>query len=452
VTEWRGRRALVVGLGVSGRATAVALLDLGAAVTVTEASSSAAIEARAAELRARGARVETGAHCLERLAADVAFVSPGIHPDAPVVAALRAAGIPVMGEIELAARLTSCDVLAVTGTNGKTTTTSLLAAILQAAGIAARAAGNIGTPMIEAATRADSGGALVVEVSSFQLDATETFRPRVAVLLNVAEDHTDWHAGFDAYARAKERVVAHQRPDDWFVFNQDDAVARAIASRAPSRTVPFSARRAPRAGIGVRDGDVVWRGAPLMAAASVPLPGVAGLEDALAASAAALCYGVDPAVVAGAVERFRPLPHRLEEVVVVDGVAYVDDSKATNPHATLAALEGGRDVVLIAGGRAKGIDLRPLGAGAPALRAVVAMGEAAPEVVDVFAGLVPVVTVSGMDDAVAAARHHAVRGGSVLLSPACASLDMYESYAARGDDFARAVRALASRESDDGHT
>ncbi|MFN2488228.1 MAG: UDP-N-acetylmuramoyl-L-alanine--D-glutamate ligase [Actinomycetota bacterium] len=444
--ELAGRRVAVVGLGVSGFSAARRLIELGALVFATDANTSPAIEERAATLRAAGARVETGAHELDDLDAELAVVSPGIPPGAPVVLTLRAAAITVIGEVELASRLARCDFLAVTGTNGKTTTTALLAAILARSDVPSVAAGNIGLPLIDAITTIPSHGAIAVEVSSFQLDTIERFAPHVAIVLNVAEDHIDWHGTFEAYVDAKARIVANQGPNDVCVVNACDHHALEIASRGASRIVPFSAESAPGEGIGVRRGTVVWRGRTVFDAGLIPLPGVAGLEDALAAAGAALEYGVDPRIVAQAVEGFRPLHHRLEPVGELNGVSFIDDSKATNPHATLSAVRGLENVVLIAGGRAKGNDLAPLASTVPPVIAVVAIGESSDEIVKVFEGLVPVEKASSMKEAVALARRHAAPGGSVLLSPGCASLDMYDGYAARGADFERAVRALDDRE------
>ncbi|HEX2236168.1 MAG TPA: UDP-N-acetylmuramoyl-L-alanine--D-glutamate ligase [Actinomycetota bacterium] len=451
MTSWAGRRVLVVGLGASGLAAARALLDLGARVCVTESRCSDELLRRADELCARGAQVELGGHDPRAWDAEVAVLSPGIPPHAPVRRAISQLGLEEVGEVELAAGLARCDLLAVTGTNGKTTTTSLLAAILAEEGIPTAAAGNIGVPLVEAVGAIPEGGALAVEVSSFQLEATRAFRPRVAVVLNVAEDHTDWHGSFESYVRAKARIVANQRADDFVVYNDADAHARAIADEATSRPVPFSAARALREGIGVSDGVIRWRAAEVMPVAEVPLPGAGGVDDVLAAAGAALAYGVDTGSVRRAVRAFRPLPHRMRIVAERDGVTYIDDSKATNPHATLAAVRSLRDVVLIAGGRAKGVDLGALSGAVPPVSAVVALGESADTVAEVFDGLVPVAVVATMEQAVDVAREHAVRGGSVLLSPACASLDMYEGYAARGDDFERAVRAALDDDDGTGH-
>ena len=438
----KGKRVLVVGLGVSGFATAQALRAMGALVKVTEASNSDAIAERAGRLLSEGIDVEIDGHRLGSLDFDVAVVSPGIPPSSEIVRALRAGGVEITGEIELAAKAARCDLLAVTGTNGKTTTTSLLAAMLAEAGVPSTAAGNIGRPLIEAVAEVGEGGAIAVEVSSFQLESTETFHPKVAVLLNVSEDHMDWHGTFAAYAAAKARITENQSPDDHFVFNADDDTAAGIAQDSPARRIPFSIGRVPRDGVGVEHGTVVAGGRALLAVEDLSLLGAAGLEDAIAAAAAALAYGLDPTAIVRALKGFRPLHHRMELVAEVDGIRYIDDSKATNPHATLAAVKGLSDVVLIAGGRSKGIDLTSLRGTVPPVVGVVALGEARDEVERVFAGVVPVEVVSSMSEAVEFAAKLVSPGGSVLLSPACASLDMYESYAQRGEDFARAVRQL----------
>jgi UDP-N-acetylmuramoylalanine--D-glutamate ligase len=446
--EFAGRSVLVVGLGASGFAAARTLARGGAEVRVTEQSSGPAVEERARELRSQGVDVETGGHDLGRTDVDLAVLSPGVPPSAGVVEALRRADVEVISEVELAYRCARCDFLAVTGTNGKTTTTSLLSAMLAEAGIRSTAAGNIGLPLIEAVASIPPGGAIATEVSSFQLATTHTFRPKIAVLLNVAEDHTDWHGSIEAYAAAKARITSNQQADDSFVFNNEDPTAVRVAADARSRTVPFSTLSSPEHGIGIYDATVVWRGRRVVNVDQIRLPGSAGLEDAVAAAGAALEYGAPIDAVARAIDRFHALPHRLELVGRVGEVAYIDDSKATNPHATLAAVRGLNDVVLIAGGRSKGMDLSPLVATVPPVIAVVAIGESAPEIEKTFSDVVPVDRVGDMGSAVSAAHHRAIPGGSVLLSPGCASLDMYESYAARGDDFRRAVDQLMALETE----
>ena len=450
MSEFAGRRVLVVGLGMSGFSAARALIELDAKVRVTESGSSPAMQQRAEALVAMGAEVEIGGHDLALVDADVAILSPGIPPTADVVVALREAGVEAFSEVELAYRLARCDFLAITGTNGKTTTTSLLAAILQEAGLPTAAAGNIGFPLIDAIANVPQGGAIALEVSSFQLAAIERFRPKVAVVLNVAEDHTDWHGSFREYADAKARIIANQTDQDAFLPNAEDAEASAMARGATARVVPFSASRSMPDGVGIEGEAVLWRGTPILSVADVPLPGMTGLEDVVAATGAALEYGVDARAVVRAVKSFRPLAHRLEVVAEFCDVTYIDDSKATNPHATQAAVKGLKDVVLIAGGRSKGIDLSPLATTVPPVVAVVALGEARAEVEEVFEGLVPVDSVDSMSGAVERAAARSIPGGSVLLSPGCASLDMYESYVARGDDFARAVKELIRTRSERG--
>ncbi len=450
MSEFEGRRILIVGLGISGASAAAELHARGADVRVTDSGESPAVLERAAHLRAAGIEVETGGHDFDKVDADLAIVSPGIPPDAEIITALG--DIPWFSEIELAYRLARCDFLAVTGTNGKTTTTSLLAAILSEAGVETIAAGNIGFPLIEAITAVPEGGAIAVEVSSFQLAAIEKFQPRVAVILNIAEDHTDWHGSVEEYARAKARIFANQAADDYLLPNADDERVMALADSAPSHIVPFSATRVPAGGIGVQDGFIVWEGRRVLDVNDVPLPGLAGIEDVVAAAGAALCYGIDDRAIVRGVKGFRALGHRLEIVAEADGITYIDDSKATNPHATLTAVRGLRDVVLIAGGRSKGIDLAVLKETVPPVTAVIALGEARAEVERVYESLVIVERADSMEDAVRLASKHAIPGGSVLLSPACASLDMYESYVQRGEEFARAVRELldAKGESGDG--
>jgi UDP-N-acetylmuramoylalanine--D-glutamate ligase len=432
---------LVVGLGVSGAAAARALLHLGARVRVTELSEDASMRERAGELRRLGADVDLGSGDLSDTDVSLAVVSPGVPPHSGVIASLVRAGVDIWSEVELAYRIADCTFLAVTGTNGKTTTTTLLAAMLAEGGVRSVAAGNIGIPLVDAIGEVGSGGVVAVELSSFQLATIHEFRPEIAVMLNIATDHIDYHGDVNAYAAAKARIIKNQTSSDVFVCNADDRLVMEVADHAPGRVVTFSASR-PDADLVVNGTHLKWRGTAIAPLARLSLEGQAGIEDALAAAGAALEYGVDVEPVGRALSSFRPLAHRLEHVAMVDGVDYVDDSKATNPHATLAALRGRRDVVLIAGGRSKGNDLSELRGGVPPVIAVVALGEAAEEVRAVFDGLVPVDVVDDMEAAVTAARARAIAGGSVLLSPGCASLDMYTSYAARGDDFARCVREI----------
>jgi UDP-N-acetylmuramoylalanine--D-glutamate ligase len=338
----------------------------------------------------------------------------------------------------------------VTGTNGKTTVTTLVDAMLGATGIESVAAGNIGRPLLDAA--GDDVAVVVAEVSSFQLAfTTDAFAPDVAVLLNVAEDHLDWHGSADAYAAAKAELFRHQGRDGLLVVSRDDPVATRLATTAPGRVVTFGVG-AFGTGTPTTGGEYGVVGHELVGPGGVlgPVPSSGAPHDtanALAAAAAALAVGADVDGVARALAGFGGLAHRVQLVGERSGVRYYDDSKATNPHATSGALAGFEHAVLIAGGRNKGLDLTVLRAHAPKLRAVVAIGEAAREVEDAFRGAVPVVGAGSMREAVVAASTYARSGDAVLLSPACASFDWYESYAARGDDFAREVAALADEPS-----
>ena len=356
-----------------------------------------------------------------------------------------AAGVAVRSEIDLAfAQLRSRDpaprLVAVTGTNGKTTVTTMVAAMCAEAGFLSAAVGNIGPPIIEALR--DEVDVLVAEVCTFQLEfTTDAFVPDVSVLLNVAQDHIDWHDSVEAYAAAKARVFAHQGPDQVLVVNVDDPVAARLAGAARARVVPCTRGVPAAGGYGVRDGDVVGPRGPVAPVPAVHAPHE--VDNAVAAAAASIEVGADAPAVRRVLATWTGLPHRVQLVAELDGVRYVDDSKATNAHAAASALDGLDQVVLIAGGRDRSHGLDQLRKYAPRLRAVVAIGEAAPTVAAVFEGLVEVTRAGSMHDAVRAAASRARAGDTVLLSPACASFDMYENYAARGDDFAREVVQLA---------
>ena len=372
--------------------------------------------------------------------------SPGVRPDHPAIVAAIGAGVPVRSEIDVAverlrARALPPRLVAVTGTNGKTTVTTMIAAMCAEAGLRSTAVGNIGRPIIEATE--DAADVVVAEVSTFQLEfTTAAFVPDIAVLLNVAQDHIDWHDTVANYAAAKARVFEHQGPGDVLVVNRDDAVAWGLARSARARVVPYT-RGAPQpGGYGVVDGMLVG---PQGALAPAPAAGAAhDVDNALAAAAASLCATADVPAVARTLATWTGLPHRVQVVRDVDGVRYVDDSKATNGHAAASALEGFEHVVLIAGGRDRSRDLGLLQKFAPRLRAVVAIGEATDTVVALFDGRVPVGTrdIDARRRPLGGARAKA--GDTVLLSPGCASLDWYENYAARGDDFAHEVEILAN--------
>jgi UDP-N-acetylmuramoylalanine--D-glutamate ligase len=436
-----GMRVVVLGAGVAGRAAADALVTAGASVAVSEVRTSEEL-GDVGSLRSAGVAVHGGGHDPRHLdGVDLVVASPGIPPSAAVFAWARERRIPVWGELELGARLATVPYLGVTGTNGKTTTTGMLAACLRAGGIDAIACGNIGHPFTTAATQAHD--ALVVEVSSQQLAMHGSFHPRVSVLLNLAPDHLDHHGSFASYREAKAAIFRNQTGDDVHVGNRDDPGAAEVSRAAGCAIRWFGAGEPGADEVGIVDGALVWRGSEgdqTIAPVQAERAGYA--DDAAAAATAAIAFGVEPGMIAEGLASFEPAAHRGETVAEVEGVRFVDDSKATNVHAAVAAIRGVRDAVLIAGGRAKGQDLAPLGAVAEHLRHVVAIGEASPDVQRAFVDLVPVEVAGSIEDAVGRAFAASGRPGVVLLAPACASWDQFASYAERGDRFAVAARAL----------
>jgi UDP-N-acetylmuramoylalanine--D-glutamate ligase len=447
------RRALVVGLGTSGRAAIRVLAAAGVEVVVAEERPD---HPAAAELTQAGITVHTGRPAAEALddAIDLVVPSPGVPEGAPVLHAAAARGIPVWSEPELGLRRHPRELLAVTGTNGKTSTTELLAAMLAADGRDVRACGNIGTPVCEAAAEAPPDAVLVAELSSFQLRFAGQLRPRVGVLLNLAPDHLDWHPDLAAYGAAKARLWEAQQPGDWAVANADDPVTLALRDRhAPAGRAAFSGTGPVTRGVGVEDGVLVARlpaepaATALLAVTELPAPQAPHLiANVAAAATAALLAGASCGAVGTAARGFRPGRHRLE-VVATDprGVRYLDDSKATNVHAATAALRAVGSAVWVAGGLAKGVDLAPLADELTGVHDAVVIGTAADELALVCerAG-VPAHRAPTIEAAVALAAELARPGDDVLLAPACASFDQFASYAERGERFAAAARAAAA--------
>ena len=428
----------MVGLGAANEAVVRQLRRRDIPVVVTDDRPSEASQARAGELGVElvEAPGEDGYRVLID-AADVVLPGPGVPYHHPSIGIALDRGTPIWTELELAARWDDRPVVAVTGTNGKTTVTTLIAEMLEASGRRVALAGNNDLPLVDALD--EDVELFVVEASSFRLQFTETFRPDVACWLNLAEDHLDWHPSLEHYAAAKALIWRQQRPDDVAVVNAEDDEVMRWAADAPSRLITF----------GLDTGDVRIEGDRLVAngidVASVddlPRRLSHDLANALAATACAQAVGVDGAVCASVLREFRGLPHRVALVGESGGVRWYDDSKATTPASVVAAVKAFPSVVLIAGGRNKGLDLGVLRHVADRVRAVVAIGEAAPLVSDVFNGVAPVLQAGSMDDAVKQAATAARSGDAVVLSPGCASYDWYRSYGERGDDFARAVREL----------
>jgi UDP-N-acetylmuramoylalanine--D-glutamate ligase len=450
-TGYAGRRVLVAGAGVAGAASARALIGAGAEVTVVDRADSAKL----GELRHAGAKIVVG-DGLDRLGdvTDV-VVSPGFAPRHPLAVAATSAGLDVYSEPELAWRLRgpkAAEWLAITGTNGKTTTTTMLAAILAAAGRRTAALGNIGEPLVFAATDESAAyDVLAVELSSFQLHWSSVLAPQAGAMLNLADDHLDWHGGFDAYAAAKTGIWRSAPAGGVAVGNLDDPRVAAILSRVEGRTVGFTLGEPAPGQLGVVDGFLVHDGVALTSVDQIRPPGAHNVANALAAAALARGYGVDAAAVHAGLAGYVPQAHRNAHVATVGGVAYVDDSKATNPHAALASLTAYPRVVWIAGGQLKGVDVADLvHRVADRLVGAVLLGVDRAEVAAALArhapGL-PVIEVARADDGamaevVPAAAALARPGDTVLLAPAAASLDMFTSYAKRGEAFAAAVRSL----------
>lgn len=448
----------VVGLGVSGVAVAryvmahrtpEAPIDL----AMFDGADDARLRSVAEEFSGDGLRVVLGAEALDGRY-DVAVVSPGIPPASPLRRSVSSAADRVIGDIEFAFERSGSPWLAVTGTNGKTTVTSLCTHILTTAGVPAESVGNIGEPPIALVDEIGPSTALVAEVSSFQLALTETFRPRVAVLLNITPDHIDWHGSLEAYAADKTRLFANMGPGDCAVIDVDDPGSAPYAESVEARGVRVlrvSRVSVPACGAGIADGRLVLDTASgvvdLLAASDLRILGDHNRSNALAAAAAAHAWGVDAASIAEGLATFEPIEHRLEPVGTVGGVSYVNDSKATNPAASVMALTAfpATPVVLLLGGRNKDNEFDELAArAAGSVRAVVVFGEAAPEIeAAVAAAGLEHVVVRHMADAVEQASRMARPGDAVLLSPACASFDEFEGYAHRGRAFRHLVARMA---------
>ncbi|GLU45975.1 UDP-N-acetylmuramoyl-L-alanine--D-glutamate ligase [Nocardiopsis ansamitocini] len=463
VLDLRGSTVCVTGLGVSGPPVARALLSLGAVVTVVDGRDDDANRARAEELRAEGIAVELGDPALPE-GTTLVVTSPGWRPDSPLLVAAARDGIEVIGDVELAWRLKPADQvwLAITGTNGKTTTVRMLEAMLRADGRRALAVGNVGTPVIEAVLDRGPGRptVLAVELSSFQLHWSSSLRPHAGVVLNIAADHLDWHGGLDAYAGAKAAVYARGTIR---VVNVADSATRALAEKHGDPHTPLVGfgLGTPRPGeLGLVEDLLVDRAfVPDPAGSAEELATVAdvvpaaphNVANALAAAALARSVGVAPEAVRAGLREFAPEPHRIAHVATVAGVDYVDDSKATNPHAAAASLAAYPSIVWIAGGLLKGADVADLVAGAAdRLRAVVLLGadrDRLRAALTEHAAHVKVVEVERTDGAamaevVTAAAGLARSGDTVLLAPAAASMDMFANYNVRGDAFAAEVRSI----------
>jgi UDP-N-acetylmuramoylalanine--D-glutamate ligase len=442
--ELKGKKVLVVGLGKSGLAAALFLRHKGAQVTVSDVRSAEALAKDIPALLEKGIMVEAGGHGLLTFRRqDLIVVSPGVPLNTPELVQARNFGLPIIGELELAARFLQGKILAITGSNGKTTTTALTGEILKEAGLPTLVGGNIGVPVVNLIEESTPESWAVLEVSSFQLETTKQFRPTIAIILNITPDHLDRHGSFENYARAKERIFAAQEAGDSVVLNADNVRAAESASRSVARVHWFSIEHRVRQGAWIEDGYVVYRSAPeleieqIMPLSRIPLKGEHNVENVLAAVCAARLAGVPAEPIARAIEAFQAVEHRLEYVATVHGVEFYNDSKATNVDATakaVAAFSSG--IHLILGGKDKGSDYSTLAQLLrERVRAVYTIGSAAAKIESQLRGVVSIHSCETLDGAVNAAASAAHPGEVVLLAPACSSFDQFESYEHRGRVF-----------------
>lgn len=450
--EITGKRALVIGAARSGLAAAQYLAQRGAQVSLNDLKQRAEIaEEQLSLLEKLGVELILGRHApVAHMRPDFVIVSPGVPFEAPPLIEAEKAGIPVWGELELASRLTKAALVAVTGTNGKTTTTSLIGKIFCDAGRKTFIGGNIGVPFVGKAEEFGSEDIAVLEVSSFQLAATETFHPRVSLILNITPDHLDRHHTMEGYIDAKAKIFANQTAEDYLILNKDDEETAKLAARARTNVLFFSRKHKLEKGFYVEDGWLVARDSGqtmrLVPIEELQIKGGHNVENALAAAAAGWVMGVDKESLVHSLRTFQPVEHRLEPVLTYQGVTYINDSKGTNPDAAIKALEAfAAPIVLIAGGRHKGSDLGPFAEKIKErVKELVLVGEAAPVINEAVkkVGYTHIHFADSFADAVEKASRLAREGDIVLLSPACASFDMFANFEQRGQVFKELVRQL----------
>jgi len=446
----KGKRVLVVGLGKSGVASALFLESRGARVTVSDAKSEDQLTNEIPALLDRGITVETGKHGERTFHdQDLIVVSPGVPSDVAPLQQARRLGIPVIGEIELTARFLQGNIVAITGSNGKTTTTTLTGEIIASGGRKTLVGGNIGTPAITFVEQSTPDTWIVLEISSFQLESIETFHPHIAVILNVTPDHLDRHGSMESYIAAKARIFENQTEDDFAVLNADNDISLQLAQGLRPHVLCFSRQRAVERGAYVRDGAIIYRNGEeveIMPVSEIALKGAHNVENVLAAVAIGMAAGVEPSAIRRAVKDFRAVEHRLEYVATLRGVQYYNDSKATNVDATIKALQSfPANIHLILGGKDKGSDYSTLNALiAERVKCVYTIGAAAAKIESQIGKSAPLIGAQTLESAVGKAADQAVEGDIVLLSPACASFDQFPSYEHRGRVFKELVGSLAA--------
>ena len=449
--EFAKKHILIVGLGKTGLAVAQFLKTKGASLTISDTADAPQPGSVIRQVREMGIRTELGRHQTETfMESDLIVLSPGVPHTLLPIAKAKEKGIPVLGEIELASRFVREPIIAVTGTNGKTTTTALLGKMLKDSGFTVFVGGNIGTPLIGYVDKGEPVQWVVVEVSSFQLDTIETFRPRIGVILNISEDHLDRYADFRAYTKSKGRIFKNQKKEDTAVLNGSDPKIRRVGEGIEGRKLFFHARTEnEEEGAVIHQEKIVFHMHRLkenlyINRSASALSGNHNTENIAAAALTTLAAGGSFKGIRAALNVFKGLPHRLEHVSTKEGVRYINDSKATNVDAVQKALQTfSEPIILIMGGRDKGGDFCRLeDLVRQQVKQLILMGEAAPAIEAVLGQLVSTETVSSMEEAVLRARHAASPGNVVLLSPGCTSFDMYRSYAKRGETFRSAVDNL----------
>jgi UDP-N-acetylmuramoylalanine--D-glutamate ligase len=435
-----GKRAVVLGLGISGMEAANLLQDQGADVTVRDNASDAKVTQRAEALRQRGINVELGADVQATTRFDFCVLSPGINPAAPIVRALQQAGLPMFGELEIAYRFCECAIVAITGTNGKTTTTELVEAVLKSGGKRTMACGNIGTAFSVAVRESVNLDVLALEVSSFQLEHIVDFRPRISVHLNLTPDHLDRYKTMEEYEAAKWQIFRNQTADDYAIVNANLRLPEMAAQK-----ITISSAGLP-ADYQLIDGWLVARGEQVLEQSKTNLIGQHNAENMLAALAVADLYDLPRETTIAALSSYKALPHRCENVGVINGVTFLNDSKATNIDALEKALQAMQTpAILIAGGKDKGLDftgMRPLLR--EKVKAVVLIGQMTEKLFAAWSSAVPCVKAGSLAEAVDLAQKLAKSGDTVLFSPGCSSYDMFKSFEDRGDQFRALVRAKAN--------
>ena len=452
--DLKNKRVLVVGLGKSGISAALFLRRQGARVTVSDSRSAVALAKEIPALLEAGIMVESGGHGLLTFRRqDLIVVSPGVPMDTPEVKQVIGFGLPVIGELELASRYLQGQIVAITGSNGKTTTTTLVGKILSDAGLPVLVGGNIGLPVIDLVEKSKADTTSVLEVSSFQLETIEEFHPKIAVVLNITPDHLDRHGSFEAYAAAKSRITENQNADDFLVLNGEDKATQMVALKTKAQIFWFSGRRPIKQGAFVHGESIVFlareggKAEPVMPVAEISLKGAHNVENVLAAVCVARLVGVPAEKIRASVAEFKAVEHRLELVKNVRGIEFYNDSKATNVDAAMkavASFHGG--IHLILGGKDKNSDY---GLMAELLKervkTVYTIGSAAEKIERQLAGVVKMVSAETMQVAVAKAAAAAVPGDVVLLAPACSSFDQFENYEHRGRVFRQIVHELQEK-------